>query len=197
VAVGVGVGPAVGGTGVGDACWVSAGVDPAGAGVDPAGTGVEAAGVDPAGVGAGAAGVEMKLAPRGVGVVLAGTGDAAPAVGPAVAKDTTRGVEVAGPLATVAFAGLSDEQLEIAATRANPNASPPITRQTRELCMVPPPVLGAELKADVCAASTARLRRIVPHAADARKPVRPSLGGFLSIKPAPVFRQTSQVWENV
>jgi hypothetical protein len=164
---------------VGDVCWVSAGVDPAGAGVDPAGTGVEATGVDPAG--AGAAGVEMKLAPRGVGVGLAGTGDAAPAVGPAVAKDTTRGVEVAGPLAMVAFAGLSDEQLEIAATRASPNASPPITRQTRELCMVPPPVLGAELKADGCAASTARLRRIVPHAADARKPVRPPLGGLLSI----------------
>ena len=126
--------------------WVSAGVDPAGAGVDPAGigvdpagAGVEASGVVPAGVGAGG---EIKLAPRGVGVGLAATEDAAPAVGvgPAVAKDTTRGVGVAGPPATVALAGLSDEQLEIAATSASQNASPPITRQTRELCMLSPPV---------------------------------------------------------
>src|SRR5512136_2310150 len=73
VAVGVGVGPAVGvgGTGVGDG-WAGAGVDPAGVGVDPAGIprggcapGVEATGVEPAGAGAGG---EIKPAPRGVGV---------------------------------------------------------------------------------------------------------------------------------
>jgi hypothetical protein len=87
-----------------------------------------------------------------VGSAVAGARETglAVGVGPAVEKDTTRGVGVAGPPATVAFTGWLDEQLEVTAANASQRANPPIVRQTREFCIFPLRSLGAELKADVC-----------------------------------------------
>jgi len=100
--------------------------------------GVAVAGEEVAG---GAAGVEIGAAPSGVrvGSAVAGAGETglAVGVGPAVEKDTTRGVGVAGPPATVTFTGWLDEQLEVTAANASQRANPPIVRQTREFCIFP------------------------------------------------------------